>query len=106
MRYGSAPNFAPPEEEGAVFTFEDENGEKIDLEFLGLILMNEARYAFFFPISEDAPALSSGEVVLLEVTAMDEDGQPVDFELVTDEETGNAAWEAFREASKGLYDFE
>ena len=106
MRYGSAPNFAPPEQEGQIFAFEDEKGEVVELEFLGLILMNEARYAFFFPVSEDAPAMSDGEVVLLEVVALDEEGQPSDFELVTDEATANAAWEAFKEASKDLYDFE
>ncbi len=106
MRYGSAANFAPPEEEGTVFTFEDEKGERVDLEFLGLILMNEARYAFFFPVDEKTPAMSSGEVVLLEVTALDEEGQPADFELVVDEDTAAAAWEAFREASRDLYDFE
>ena len=49
MRTGSAPNFCPPVEEGIVFTFEDEKGEHVDLEFLGLILHGEARYGFFFP---------------------------------------------------------
>lgn len=106
MRYGSAPNFAPPETEGMVFTLEDEKGELTALEFLGLILMNGARYAFFFPVTDDAPAMSSGEVVLLEVTDLDEEGQPADFELVTDEDTAQAAWAAFKEAAKDLYDFE
>ena len=38
MREGSAPNFAPPVEEGTVFTFQDESGDTVDLEFLGLAL--------------------------------------------------------------------
>ena len=33
MRQGSAPNFCPPVEEGAVFCFEDENGDCVDLEY-------------------------------------------------------------------------
>ena len=38
MREGSAPNFCPPTEEGITLTFQDEKGDQIDLEFLGLIL--------------------------------------------------------------------
>ena len=105
MREGSAPNFCPPVQEGDVFEFEDENGDVVSLEFLGLVLHNDRRYGFFFPISEDEPALSSGEVVLLEVTAVDEDGQPLEFEYVDDEAIAAEAFDAFRIAAKDLYDF-
>ena len=44
IREGSAPNFAPPVEEGMVFEFEDEKGEISQLEFLGLILHDEQRF--------------------------------------------------------------
>ena len=106
MREGSAPNFCPPVEEGEVFELEDERGDVVSLEFLGLVLHEGRRYGFFFPVSEDEPALSSGEVVLLEVTAVDEDDQPTEFELVEDEAIITEAFAAFREAAKGLYDFE
>ena len=53
MRQGSAPNFCPPIEEGMVYTFEDEKGDLVDLEFLGLILHGGRRYGFFFPVSDD-----------------------------------------------------
>ncbi|MBQ9042769.1 MAG: DUF1292 domain-containing protein [Eggerthellaceae bacterium] len=106
MREGSAPNFAPPVMEGAVYEFEDENGDLLELEFLGLILHNDRRYGFFFMVTEDEPALSSGEVVVLEVTAVDEDGQPSEFELVEDEAILDEVFEAFKEAAKDLYDFE
>ena len=85
MRQGSAPNFCPPVEEGVTLEFVDERGDAVTLEFLGLVLHGERRYGFFFPVSEDEPAGSSGEVVLLEVTELDEDGQPSAFELVEDE---------------------
>ena len=49
IREGSAPNFAPPVQEGVVFEFQDEKGEIEQLEFLGLILHNDRRYGFFFP---------------------------------------------------------
>ena len=105
MREGSAPNFCPPVTEGDVFEFEDENGDVVALEFLGLVLHNGRRYGFFFPISEDEPALSSGEVILLEVTDVDDEGQPLEFEYIDDEAIAAEAFEAFKVAAKDLYDF-
>lgn len=105
MREGSAPNFCPPVNEGDIFEFEDENGDVISLEFLGLVILDDRRFGFFFPISADEPALSSGEVVVLEVMAVDDDGQPTEFELIDDEPTSAQAFEAFKVAAKDLYDF-
>lgn len=105
MREGSAPNFCPPVEEGMVLTFQDEKGDLVELEFLGLILHEGRSYGFFFPIDEDNPALSSGEVVLLEVTELDEEGQPASFELVFDEAVASQVYAAFRQATADLYDF-
>lgn len=105
MRQGSAPNFCPPVEEGIVFTFEDEEGELVNLEFLGLILHDEKRYGFFFPITEDAPVGSSGEVIILEVTELDEEEQPSGFELVEDDAIAEQVYMSFTEATKDLYDF-
>lgn len=106
VKQGSAPNFCPPVEEGVTFTFEDENGDLINLEFLGLIIKDEVRYGFFFPVTEDEPATSSGQVVVLEVTDLDDDGQPEGFELVEDDAIALQAYEAFKTATKDLYDFE
>ena len=106
MRTGSAPNFCPPTEEGVIIQVEDEDGEVSNLEFLGLIIHNDRSYGFFFPVSEDEPALSSGEVVVLEVTALDDEGQPAELELVMDEAIAEEAYQAFKEAAKDLYDFE
>ena len=89
-----------------MFTLEDENGDYIDLEFLGLVLHEGRRYGFFFPVTPDEPALSSGEVVALEVTELDEEDQPASFELVEDEAIADEAYEAFKLAAKDLYDFE
>ncbi len=107
MRQGSAPNFCPPIEEGTVYDLEDERGDVIQLEFLGLILHDDGRrYGFFFPVTPDEPAMSSGEVVVLEVTEVDEEDQPVAFELVEDEAIADEVYEAFKIAAKDLYDFE
>lgn len=107
MREGSAPNFCPPVEEGTVFELQDEDGDIVALEFLGLIIRDDGRrFGFFFPVTEEEPAMSDGEVVILEVTEVDEDDQPVSFELVMDEATGDAVFEDFKVAAKDLYDFE
>ena len=106
MREGSAPNFCPPVEEGLVYEFEDENGDISQMEFLGLVLHGDRRFGFFFLVSDDEPALSSGEVVVLEVKAVDEDDQPVEFELVEDDALADEVYAAFAEAAKDLYDFE
>lgn len=106
MRQGSAPNFCPPVEEGTVFTFADENGDVINLEFLGLVLHDDARYGFFFPVTEEEPACSSGQIVVLEVTGLDDEGQPDGFELVEDEAIAAMAYEEFKAAASDLYDFE
>ncbi|MDO4442460.1 MAG: DUF1292 domain-containing protein [Slackia sp.] len=105
IREGSNPNFAPPVQEGIVFEFADEKGEVEQLEFLGLILHNDRRYGFFFPVDEDAPAGSSGEVLILEVTELDEDGQPAAFELLVDEGIAQEVYNAFVEATKDIYRF-
>lgn len=105
VREGSAPNFCPPTEEGITITLQDERGDAVELEFLGLILHNDRSYGFFFPIDEDNPACSSGEVVLLEVTELDEDGQPSAFELVYDEAVAREVYEDFRNATRDLYEF-
>ena len=105
VREGSAPNFCPPTEEGITLTFADEKGDQVDLEFLGLILRDVRSYGFFFPVDEQNPALSSGEVVLLEVTELDDEGQPSEFELVTDEAIAAEVYADFQEATKDLYDF-
>lgn len=106
MRQGSAPNFCPPTEEGLILELEDENGDVIELEFLGIILHDDREYGLFFPISSEEGAGSSGEVVVLEVVELDEEGQPVSFELVDDEAVADEVFAVFREATNDLYDFE
>ena len=105
MRQGSAPNFAPPVEEGMVLTFEDESGEQVTLEFLGLLLHEEQRYGFFFPLDEQTQVGSSGEVLILEVTELDSEGQPCAFELLDDEAVAQDIFEEFKQATRQLYDF-
>ena len=78
MRQGSAPNFAPPVEEGMVF---------------------------FFPLDEQTQVGSSGEVLILEVTELDDEGQPCAFELLDDEAVAQDIFDEFKQATCQLYDF-
>lgn len=106
IRQGSAPNFCPPTEEGITLSFEDESGDTVELEFLGFIIEGERTYGFFFPVDEKNPALSSGEVVILEATEFDEKDEPVSFELVEDEAIALSVYDQFRKATADLYRFE
>lgn len=105
VREGSAPNFCPPTEEGVTLTFTDERGDSIEMEFLGLVLLGDRSYGFFFPVDEDDPAYAAGEVLVLEAIELDDEGQPETFELVTDEAIASQAYAAFLEATKDLYEF-
>jgi uncharacterized protein YrzB (UPF0473 family) len=105
MRQASSPIFAPPVEEGAIYTLQDEDGELVNLEFLGLILHNDRRYGFFFPVQDGQSSSDGGEVVILEVTALDEEGQPEEFELVLDEAIAQEVYNKFKQATSGMYDF-
>lgn len=106
MRQGSAPNFAPPVEEGTVYTFQDESGDTVDLEFLGLILHQDRRYGFFYNVEDGSEVGGSGEVTVLEVTELDDEDQPCGFELVLDDAIAKEVYEDFKHATKDLYDFE
>lgn len=106
VRKGSAPNFCPPTEEGVTIAVRDEKGDSLELEFLGLVLLDGRSYGFFFSVDEQNAALSSGEVMLLEVVETDDDGQPAGFELVEDEAVAGEVYEEFKRATKDLYRFE
>ena len=105
VRKSAAPNFCPPEVEGATFQFEDEKGDITCLEFLGVILHENRSYGFFVEIDDESQALKDGEVTVLEIVRTDEEGQPAEFELVTDEEIAKQVYAEFTEATKDLYTF-
>ncbi len=105
VKTASAPNFCPPEVEGATFEFLDEKGDVVCLEFLGLILQDGRSYGFFVQVDSAKDALSDGEILVLEVLDTDEDGQPSEFELVTDEVMANLAYNEFVRVTKDMYTF-
>ena len=86
--------------------FQDEEGNVINMEFLGLVIDGTQTFGFFFPIDDGSQALDSGEVLVLEVTSFDEEGNPLEFELIEDEQTAMSAYKKFQEVTKDLYRFE
>ena len=106
MRQGSNPNFCPPYEEGTVYTMEDEKGDLVNLEFLGLLIHDEQRFGFFVQVDDEKPVGVSDEVIILEVTELDDEGQPEAFEAIEDEDFADEVFEAFMEATKDIYTFE
>ena len=106
MRQGSNPNFCPPYEEGTVYTMEDEKGDLVNLEFLGLLIHDEQRFGFFVQVDDEKPVGVSDEVIILVVTELDDEGQPEAFEAIEDEDLADEVFEAFMEATKDIYTFE
>lgn len=106
IRSGSSPNFCPPIEEGITLSFADENGDETLLEFLGILIVDDRSYGFFFMVDEDNPALSSGDVIVLEVVGTDSEGIPEDFEMVDDAWLTERLFIEFKKATKDLYRFE
>ncbi len=105
VRTGKHPDFCPPVEEGVTLVFQDESGETVSLEFLGIVLLDGREYGFFMPVDEENPVLSSGEVIALEVLEVDDEGIPETFELVEDEAVAEAAYEKFQQVAKDMYQF-
>ncbi len=104
MPSASAPNFCPPTEEGVTISLEDENGVATTFEFLGSIIHDAREFGFFFPVLDEDEF--TGEVVILEILAYDDDDQPSEFELLEDEDLADDVYEEFREAAGDLYDFQ
>lgn len=106
MSQEETPEFYPPEEEGMTVMLYDDDDNLVELEFLGMIVHEDRRFGFFFPVTEEEPVGSSGEIFMLEVVELDEDGQPATFEVVEDDDLAQEVYEEFQEATKDIYEFE
>ncbi len=88
-----------PEEEANILTLTGENGEEIDFELLAVIEHEEKEYAVVLPVEDD-----SGEVVILQIEAVDEDTDS--FLAVDDDAVLEAVYAAFKELYKDILNFE
>ena len=88
-----------PEEEANILTLTGENGEEVDFELLAVIEHEEKEYAVVLPVEDD-----SGEVVILQIEAVDEDTDS--FLAVDDDAVLEAVYAAFKELYKDILNFE
>lgn len=88
-----------PEEESAVLTLTDENGEDIDFEYLDCIEYQGKEYLVLLPAEEEAM-----EIVILEVEPVDEENE--NYIAVEDEAVLDAVYSIFKERFKDVLTFE
>ena len=87
-----------PEEESAVLTLTDENGEDIDFEYLDCIEYQGKEYLVLLPAEEEAM-----EIVILEVEPVDEENE--NYIAVEDEAVLDAVYSIFKERFKDVLVF-
>ena len=88
-----------PEEESAVLTLVDENGQDIDFEYLDCIDYEGKEYLVLLPAEE-----GSMEIVILEVQPVDEENE--NYIAVEDEAVLDAVYAIFKERFKDVLTFE
>ena len=98
--------FFPAIDEGICYEFDSEDGCISNFEYLGYVCHDEKNYAFFFPITEETPVGSSGDVSILEVTEFDEDEMPACFNNVEDELLSLEIYEVFKLLTEDYFEFE
>ena len=86
------------EEEAAILTLTDENGNDIDFEYLDVIEYEGKEYMFLMPIEEE-----SAEIVILEIQPVDEETE--NHLAVEDESILVAVYDIFKERYKDVLNF-
>jgi uncharacterized protein YrzB (UPF0473 family) len=82
-----------------IITLTDEDGNKVDFEFLDLVTYEDKEYVVVLPVDED-----SDEVVIMQVEEIDDENES--YSGVEDEDTLQAVFDIFKERNKELFDFE
>lgn len=84
------------EEESAIITLQDEDGNDVDFEFLDLIDYQGREYVVLLPPEDD-------EVVILEVEEIDDENES--YCSVDDDDVLSAVFEIFKEKFKDEFNF-
>lgn len=87
------------ENEGALITLEDEEGNEVEFEFLDVIEYDNDEYIVLIENKEDAD-----EVVILKINALDENTE--EYMSIEDEELLEKLFEMFKQKYEGEIDFE
>ncbi len=87
------------EEEDYILTFNDENGEQVQFEYLDCIEYQGVEYLVLIPHEE-----GSNEIVILQIEPVDEENE--NYLAVEDESVLEAVYSIFKERYKGVLTFE
>lgn len=87
------------EEESAIITLTDENGNDVDFEYLDVIDYEGTEYLILMPADEE-----SNEIVILRIEPVDEETE--NYLAVEDEATLDAVYAIFKERYRDVLTFE
>ena len=87
-----------PEEEAAILTLTDENGNDQNFEYLDVIEYQGKEYLILMPLDEE-----SAEIVILEIQPVDEENE--NYVAVEDEAILDAVYAIFKERYKDVLNF-
>ena len=88
-----------PEEEAAILTLTDENGNDQDFEYLDVIEYNGKEYLILMPAGEEET-----HIVILEIEPVDEENE--NYLSIEDEDLLNTVYGLFKEKYKDILTFE
>ena len=91
--------FEEMENEGALITLEDADGNEVEFEFLDVVEYDNDEYIVLIENQEDAD-----EVVILKINALDEDTE--EYTSIDDEELLEKLFDLFKQKYEGDIEFE
>ncbi len=87
------------EEESAILTLTDENGQDVDFDYLDCLEYQGKEYLVLAPVEDE-----DGQIVILEIEPIDQENE--NYLAVEDEETLDAVYGLFKEKYKDILTFE
>ena len=91
----------PAEEEAAILTLHDDDGNEEQFEFLDLIEYEDKQYIVLFPLEDD-----DNEIVILQVEEIEGNDEEEAYIAVEDETVLDAVYGIFKERFKDEFEFE
>lgn len=86
------------EEDDAILTLTDENGQDMEFEYLDCIAYQGTEYLILMPVEDE-----ENEIVILEIQPVDEENE--NYVAVEDEATLDAVYGIFKERYKDILNF-
>ena len=92
------------EELDNIIVLNDEQGNKVQFEFLDLVELDNEEYVVLLPVTDEGEE-DEGEVVILKLEDTDEDSEGESYVGVEDEEILNQVFSIFKEKYKDEFNF-